>query len=91
MLSWKDLWVQQERIADLHREAEQEHLLQEAIACHDESRRTHIGVLHRLRDWFAGHPHAPSAPVSADPSTDGWPVRFEHPERVRGQVKGCNG
>lgn len=50
MLSWKDVWVQQERYKDALREAEKERLMQQALARFAIGRRFYCRALTWLGD-----------------------------------------
>ncbi len=88
MISWKDVLVQQERYADLRREADRDRFAQKALAQQSRSSRIYIRVLHRLQSLFASLRPAPSMPPPQETSSGARPTQFEHRRRAHGQANG---
>jgi hypothetical protein len=66
MVSWKDIFMQQERYADFRREAERDRLVQMAQAQQGQSSRIRAWILYRLQSLVASLRSGPSVPASAE-------------------------
>lgn len=90
MFSWKDVLAQQERVADLYREAEKDRLAQQALAQNGRAGQGRRQFLDGLRRLFERRRHAARANVMADRDAAERLLVLERLDQSQERITECN-